>query len=636
MTDCFEKNTALFEYKNPRAVALFSCIEERVWSFCKTEKDEPNLSYQNKIFLHDQKGALDEAYRWAKTLDLDQTEVFVVFGVGLGYEYVVLKDWLQESSERQLIFLEDDLALLHRFLETDQAYDLLQNRQAHLYYLENSQEGVEVLQGISWACISKSMKLSAQTLYQKKRAATFQEIQDRLSYEMSDIHAVVDEYLNHGISYFRNFWRNLFLLDGSFSAGALFKAFHNIPAIVVAAGPSLQKELPLLHSLQDRALIIAGGSSVNILNEAGIFPHFASAIDPNPLQYMRLRQNLAFTTPFFYRSRLLHEAACAITGPRLYLRGGDGYNISDYFEKKAKIRGKILGGGHSIANFNIEIAHALGCSPIILVGYDLAFGKDRSRYAPGVEESHPASLSRGVADDVVCYKDCNNNPILTSWKWVLEGQWIEEFIAKHGKKRFINATGGGLGIRGIRQMSLQSAVDTYLTKSYDLRSLVHRAVEEADVCTISDSVLVAHTAKLFDSLTNCTTKIDQIIAAMQTLQLGMRDVHPLENPEIIMHRHALEKECGFEYVLEVFDRMRTKLEYYQAHFLSHPSQSAKDEISIEIANLTGHYTFLKEVCIVNQLIIERALEEQQELGKDITSFQPKKRPDWQLEQSRFL
>lgn len=587
----FESNLALFEYKNPRGAALLSLIDGNLFTVTDS---------------------LEQAQKWSDTLELASVDILIVYKA-TRYAYYVVKDWLSLNPAKQLIFLEDNLYAIHHFLDAD---TLLENPQVHLYYLENSQEGVEVLKGLAWATFLKNVLFTA---YSGADPQVFKEIKERLNYETADIHTVCDEYTNYGIAYFRNFWRNLFLLPGSYLANRLQGVFKQVPAIVVAAGPSLKKQMPLLKSLRNKALIFSGGSSVNALTEAEVLPHFAAGIDPNPLQYMRVRQNLALQVPFFYGMRLLHEACASIAGPRLYIRGGDGYYISGYFEKLAKIGGKILGGGHSISNFLVEIAHSLGCSPIILVGFDLAFGKEKERYAPGIEESHPSSSRDTIDDDVVMWKNHKDEPILTQWKWVQEGLWIEEFSKKHGKKRFINATEGGLGIKGIAHMPLEEVAARHLQGFLDINGLVHTQLEEAGKCTLSLQRIFKGMAAIFDSLTHCIEYIDQLLENLKSSHL--------DSPDTILLLSNLQKEKAYPYVLEVFDRMRTKFDYYTMLFQSNADRRSK--LEIELA--ANRYFFLKEVSIVNQAIIQKTVLEQQERGADIKDFRPKTTPIWKAD-----
>ena len=82
------------------------------------------------------------------------------------------------------------------------------------------------------------------------------------------------EYLIQGRPYYSNFYKNLFELPKAKPASSLFSKFDKVPAIICGAGPSLEKNLPLLGTLKDRAIIFAGGTAMNALNAQGMLSTF--------------------------------------------------------------------------------------------------------------------------------------------------------------------------------------------------------------------------------------------------------------------------------------------------------------------------------------------------------------------------
>ncbi|MBS0635278.1 MAG: DUF115 domain-containing protein [Verrucomicrobia bacterium] len=546
----FDTCLQLFGRKNPKASALLAYVESRALQDDELSPIEPK-SFEGVDFI-------------------------ALFGLGNGSSFFALQSWLEADANHQLILLEDDLQVILHFLESDNAKEILEHPQVHVLYIEDSEDGLQVLQSLAWWAYEKKMLLLASPYYETKRKKTFEDIKARLQYETSDIHLVLDEYVGYGASFFRNFWKNLAHLPGSYKANKLKGAFKGVPAIVVAAGPSLAKHLKQLEHLRDRALIFAGGSSVNALSDAAILPHFGAGIDPNPLQYVRFRQALAFQVPFFYRNRICKEALQLVEGPRLYLKGGDGYNISDWFEEKLKIPGSIIGGGHSVANFIIEIAHYLGCGPIILVGYDLAFGKELERYAPGVE-----SFAEVNIDEPIEWTDIDGKKIHTAWKWLLEAKWIEDFAKAHPRMKIINATEGGLGLKNIPHKTLEEVAKSYLTKEYDLENMVTSAIKK---CGVVKGELQAYCREMYESLERCKGYLDKL------MDLAADDVHT------ILLQAEFKNEIGYRYILEVFDRMRAKLEYYELSFNSRASEAKL---------LKERYKFLQETAILNQLLIQQ-------------------------------
>ncbi len=214
----------------------------------------------------------------------------------------------------------------------------------------------------------------------------------------------------------------------------------------------------MLPALKERALLFAGSSALNALIPKGIIPHFGVAIDPNLAQYSRVAVTQPYAVPFFYRNRLFHEALKAIKGPRLYLTGSGGYDIAHWFEEQLHIEGENLDEGHNVVNFCLEIAQALGCNPIILVGVDLAF-TNQQHYADGIianlnltEEDF--KTAGDFESTPLLKKDITGQPVMTLWKWITEADWISKFAHRYPETMILNATEGGLGFQDIPNLTL--------------------------------------------------------------------------------------------------------------------------------------------------------------------------------------
>jgi hypothetical protein len=70
---------------------------------------------------------------------------------------------------------------------------------------------------------------------------------------------------------------------------ALFGVFPRVPAVVVGAGPSLDKNLKGLTKLEGKVLVVAVDTAVRPLLAAGIRPHLVVAVDPSELNAVHLQ-----------------------------------------------------------------------------------------------------------------------------------------------------------------------------------------------------------------------------------------------------------------------------------------------------------------------------------------------------------
>jgi len=585
------KTAKSFEEKNPRASALLATCDVSTIAIEKAANGAPIFKdCFNNYFLDSPSDPLKEA---ENHFHAPAGPIYILYGIGSGYHFLAAKKWLHEDSHRHLIVLEDDLRIISRFLETKIGEEFFQERRAHLFFLEGGKESDAVFEEIAWEVYPNKVEVSCLPAYFDRKKASFEKVSYEVGYAVADVESVLSEYLNWGLPFWRNFWKNLYMLPDCFWGNGLFGKFQNIPAVIIGAGPSLEKELPKFLPLRDKALFLAGGSAINGVTDFGFRPHFAGGIDPNPTQYERARASLGFQIPFFFRHRLYHDAFQQVSGPKLYLKGGDGYHVSEYYEKKLKIKGKVLGGGHSIANFLIEIATNLGCNPIILVGFDLAY-TDEKAYVKGVQEEKEI-----IEEEIIEAKDKNGDPIKTHWKWLLEADWISEFQRKHKKVKIFNATQGGLAIKGVRQISFDEVAQKNFGHSFDLDGLVHTFLNEAGKLESSNEMTLKATKSLFLSLGRSVKLLEEMIATVNEIKQPLE-----ENSRLFDLEQKLARESGYKYILEVFWRMRQKLDFFKIRLASFGTQKEQSDFAKKCRLET--LSFLKDVALLNGHLMKRS------------------------------
>lgn len=609
---------AQFEVLNPRAAALLSVIDRSGLVACTTARGEKNL-HDRRIspsqYLHDPSGALQEAAEWASTHAVERVDFLVVFGIGMGYAWKALLPWLHAKNSRRLVFIEDDLAVIQAFLESDCAKPFFDDHQTTLLFLEEGDEGKPVKEIVAWYAYERTWSCLLSPAYARYRAAPFLALAQELTVLQIEIGQILAEYIDFRTSPLRNFGRNVLLWQKSLNAASLYNKFRGCPAVVVAAGPSLGKEIEQLKGIDSRALVLAGGSAVNALLQAGIMPHMAASVDPNPMQYLRLRQTQPFCLPLFYRARALYEALMYHHGPFLYLRGGDGYPLVEWFEQTLGIHGKVLDGGHSVSNMLIDVAHALGCRPIIMVGYDLAY-TGGARYASSLSESmasdESVDFTGETRGELLREASSDGREVLTEAKWMTEAKWIELFKERHPRLQLVNTAHGGLAIRGVAQMSFAEALERYCPPVHDIESRLHMALQEASPIAFSKEKL----AKSVRTITKSFEKTGALLKKMVAL-LNEVDISKAEPPGLLEAGDELEKEIAFQCGLSQLFAMHTKMARMRKcldcrPFLDQDRDGAYERMALkerlhllEEANryyLSFFYTFVAWSCLNGQVL----------------------------------
>lgn len=618
---------------------LLPTIDCKHVALCRTDKDELNLkrTQDSEItYYHDNHDPQREADHWFANLDLGGVDLLYVYGVGLGYYYQAAQDWLRADEDHHIIFLEDDPEVLRLLLETEIGKQILYDKQARLYGLTGTEKDHHIFESLAIHFVFNQYLVTALELYAKNHREKLSSLESTLGYFNISSSCTASELQSYSKTFFKNFYRNMLKLPQSYLADSLFGKFTDIPAIICAAGPSLDKNIDVLAKLSDRALILAGGTSVNILNSRNILPHFGIGVDPNWFQQTRLIANKSYEVPFFYRNRMHFEAFNTIHGPRLYLTGAGGYKTSEWFEKKLGINGEFVDEGYNVINLGLSIAHKLGCNPIILVGVDLAYSEGRS-YASGLL-SHPLHdfkrdfQTKRKDEELLLRTDIYGKPIYTLWKWMMESAWYGKFAASHAHVSIVNATEGGIGFPGIPNLNLSDIAEYLLPQKYDFRSLIHGEIQNSP---LPKTVTLENVKKL---MTELTESLERIIPLCEVLEKGFGAVAetierkreiPSEiiSPQMFEALEKINQEEGYQHLLTIFndyfvryltEKMRN-IEYRE-----NISSEIDDEEHKAILN-ESRYRLLKETAVAHIKMINLALRKHEDSLATI-SQEPQKKP----------
>ncbi|EAL4855845.1 DUF115 domain-containing protein, partial [Campylobacter coli] len=150
-------------------------------------------------------------------------------------------------------------------------------------------------------------------------------------------------------------------------------------AIVVSAGPSLAKQLPLLKAYQDKAVIFCADGALSMLEKKGIVPDYVTNLDFTDLA-MNFFQNKENKTSLNMLSCATHPSlvhfldnkSVVLRDDPLYQR----FNLNDF--------GYIDTGTH-VSHFSYTLALALGFKNIIMIGQDLAFDEEGNSHSKGFD-----------------------------------------------------------------------------------------------------------------------------------------------------------------------------------------------------------------------------------------------------------
>ncbi|EAJ0285520.1 motility associated factor glycosyltransferase family protein [Campylobacter jejuni] len=290
-------------------------------------------------------------------------------------------------------------------------------------------------------------------------------------------------------------------------------------AIVVSAGPSLTKQLPLLKAYQDKAVIFCADGALSMLEKEGIVPDYVTNLDFTDLA-MKFFQNKENKTSLNVLSCATHPSLVHFLDNKSVILRDDplyqSFNLNDF--------GYIDTGTH-VSHFSYTLALALGFKNIIMIGQDLAFDEEGNSHSKGFdfgekfEEEHKKYKLKTQAYG-------GKGEVLTHITWNDYRVKLEYLFACNDQKaKFYNATEGGARINFTEELSFKECCEKLLTKEKPKFELPKSLTKNR-----SDKLLVKFKEKIQKDQDNAKRFLDDALALKQILEniLSKDFILPLE------------------------------------------------------------------------------------------------------------
>ncbi|EAI4944591.1 TPA: motility associated factor glycosyltransferase family protein [Campylobacter jejuni] len=312
-------------------------------------------------------------------------------------------------------------------------------------------------------------------------------------------------------------------------------------AIVVSAGPSLAKQLPLLKAYQDKAVIFCADGALSMLEKEGIVPDYVTNLDCRDLamKFFQNKENLkqsiialeCATHPNVVRSLKAENCMIVLRNKALYQR----FNLNDF--------GYIDTGTH-VSHFSYTLALALGFKNIIMIGQDLAFDEEGNSHSKGF--SYGEKYEGGANIDkfkIPAY--AGKGEVLTHTTWNDYRIKLEYLFACNDQKaKFYNATEGGARINFTEELSFKECCEKLLTKEKPKFDIPKSLTKNR-----SDKLLAKFKEKIQKDQDSTKRFLDDALALKQILEniLSKDFILPLEFLEKVYQNienfnHSLDED----------------------------------------------------------------------------------------------
>lgn len=496
-SNVFEKNINALKSKNPQlADKLLGYILTDVPQFVK-ENNFYNFKYRGK-FLHNPLNPLAEAEEIFAMAENTPVAIHLIYGLGLGYLFQVVC----AKSVGTVILYEPDLNIMRTaFSLVDFSADILKGN-------------VYITDDFMTACGFIYQKSNMKNTPLLLSTAAYRELNEEAFNNMvAELQQTVGR----------------FSLDLKYTKekfyGLILKTINNIPklitetpigefkdfykgktAVVVSAGPTLDRNIETLKKYRDNYILITVGTAMKTLSANDITPDFLCIIEANdcskqiagldlkgvnfitePYSHPNLR-NFEYKNTFLHVSQNLpvNELWCDVTE----------LDNSEYFSKG------------TVSYTALNVARILGCSKIVLVGQDLAYiggqcySKDSAykdlvctynekleKWEITAKDFESFCMSLGNYDDpeirkqkaierlsalnasLYYVKGVNGDMIPTESVYSAFIQPLSEYTQKYSDRQYINTSLVGAQIDGFENMPLEDALkDTEKLENRELNS----------------------------------------------------------------------------------------------------------------------------------------------------------------------
>ena len=236
----------------------------------------------------------------------------------------------------------------------------------------------------------------------------------------------------------------------------------DVPVIIVAAGPSLDKNIEELKRAKGHCLIFAVDTAMKYLLAHDIMPDLGITIEPiKPMA--NYEDPRCFEVPHVFDCESNPEIVSKNSARKFI------YNCRDYVKRLLLALGKNvpndIASGGSVATAAFAICYQLGMRRIIMIGQDLAY-QGEATHAGGVESK---GINNNIGYELI--EGIDGSKVRTRSDWLAYLRWFENAIAlmkDMGKDmEVIDATEGGALIHGSKVMTLAEAIDEYCVLEYD-------------------------------------------------------------------------------------------------------------------------------------------------------------------------
>lgn len=434
----FEKNLMILEKRDKKlANQLRMCKDSNNIVIEPTSSGYLTMlmkDYSGEYYFHSNVNPVFAAGHFANQYYDSEEDTYTIFGLGLSYHIFAL---LQLDDGLYLNIIEPDLEVIKCACEAMDLTDLFGNERVTLCYDPEFIQLKERLRN------SRNFIIHQPSLRHIK--------DDKVRFAIEKFFVRDSGIRNFGRLFDINFRENLKSCDGY--VDDLESDFSGKNAVIVAAGPSLDRNVEQLKNRPKNTLIIAVGTVFRKMIQMGIHPDYVVFLDAQKHMYQQIEGLEGENVPIIVASSACKEIALKYNGPK-YLVCQNGYDKAEEYAKSNGYRTYETGG--SVSTIALDICLQLSCSQVAFIGLDLAYTQGKSHATSTLD------CSVVDTDGMIQVEGYYGDKVSATKLFVIYREWIEKRASKQDAiERVIDATEGGALKKNLMKQTLRETFESW-------------------------------------------------------------------------------------------------------------------------------------------------------------------------------
>ena len=394
------------------------------------------LQMENGIrYLHSNRNPIEEARLFAERVYRVEQEHYLVIGFGMGYH---IRELVRLYPEIDIVVVEPDPAVIYYALSCSDYRELLRK--------------IRILWKPDWepeaaGLLSKGYEL---VLF---RPALFHIEPVRIREQLIHLANRKDSIADHERIFYQNARENFQNCDAYIDS--LEDTIKGKRIVIVAGGPSLDKNLEQLREKPKDVVILAVGTVFQLLVKKGIPVDYAVFSDA--FIYPQIQGAEAWKIPILLLATADRRVSRYYQGPK-YLICQQGCQMAASYAEKNGWRKYDSGG--SVSTLALDIAIRMEAASIAFIGLDLAYYGTKAHASGTLQETFPGFEHRKV-------EGVDKTMLNTSQAFNLYREWMERRIQNEDcTMEVVDATEGGARKKGFLVMTLADYLKKEPGKQY--------------------------------------------------------------------------------------------------------------------------------------------------------------------------